>query len=322
MTEERQFSDYLVTFGDDLHRLRQVMRANLSSDVSLISEMENDYLIGGKRVRAIVALLSARLCGLDEKTGDIIAAATEFIHTATLLHDDVVDDSNIRRHQPAARRVYGNAAAVLAGDFLYSRASQLFAQLNNTALLQCVATATNRLAEGEILQLLNRGKPNMDEDAYFAIIRRKTASLFEIAAAAAAHLTGRDAAPLLQYGGELGVTFQLVDDCLDYASDADATGKKIGADFAEGKMTLPAILMLKKMDDANRDRLLQQWSDGRGDSFTDMLRLVRDTGALDDALARARARAQRAADALSNEPPSAARDTLINLALASWQRQA
>lgn len=315
------FSDYLRQFDGDLRRLRQLMHSHLGAEVTLIAEMEEEeYLTGGKRLRAIVALLAARLCGVPARDGDQVAMAIEFIHTATLLHDDVVDEAPIRRHLPAAARVYGNAAAVLAGDFLYSRASQMLAKLNNLTLLQRMADVTNKLAEGELLQLLNRGKPDMDEKIYYSIIKRKTANLFSVAAAAAAILSDTDDAPLAIYGDQLGLAFQLIDDCLDYEGEAAALGKKVGADFKEGKMTLPIIMMLSRLDDARRRQLMAGWQGGGQESFARTAALLHETGTLAEVRGLARQKAEAAAAALAPYADGEVKATLQALAQESVRR--
>ncbi len=317
------FSDYLVQFDGDLKRLHGLMHKHLSADVTLIAEMEEEqYLTGGKRLRAIVALLAGRLCAVPAAAADQTAIAIEFIHTATLLHDDVVDEAPMRRHLPAVARVYGNAAAILAGDFLYSRASQLLAQMNNLLLLQRVADATNKLAEGELLQLINRGKPDMEEKTYYSIIRRKTANLFSVAAAAAAIISERDDAPLSRYGEKLGIAFQLVDDCLDYEGEGATLGKKIGADFSEGKVTLPIILMLARVDAAKRTQLLQEWQQQEtADNFAQTIALLNETGALTAVREIAQQNVQEAIVALDCYPDSETKATLIALAKSSINRQ-
>lgn len=312
-------SDLLHRHEADLERLRAVMHSHLGADVDTIAEMETaDYLTGGKRLRAIVALLAARLCGIPQGAGDTIAVAIEFIHTATLLHDDVVDDAPMRRHHPAASRVYGNAAAVLAGDFLYSRASQLLAQLGNLPLLARIADATNQLAQGELIQLKHRGRPDMDETTYHTIIARKTANLFSAAAAAPALLAGADDSALSAYGNRLGTAFQLTDDCLDYEGEDAATGKKIGADFSEGKMTLPVIRMLRRLPAADQTALRRDWQNGA--AFPRIAALLRDTGALAETRRLAQDNTDAAAAALAAYADSPAKTTLSDLARATARR--
>lgn len=320
------FTDLLQTYAADLARLRDKMHAQLHSEVALIDDMQAArYFTGGKQLRALLALLAARLHGIGEEVASTTAIGIEFIHTATLLHDDVVDDAARRRHMPTARAAYGNEAAVLAGDFLYSRASQLFAQLGNVRLLQRVSDATNQLAQGELLQLIRRGQSTLSEEDYHNIIRKKTANLFEVAAASAALLSGADDAPLAAFGHELGVAFQLVDDCLDYdgGGDGDGSGKNIGADFKERKMTMPMILLLNRMPAGEQETLIEQWQGAAGD----------DAGFLQDTIAQMHAaevfpavrqmaarHAESAAAALAAYPSSPTREQLTALAAATPHR--
>ena len=315
------FAEYLKQFTGDLKRLRKVMHNNLDSDIRLIGTMqEADYLTGGKQLRAIVAVLAAQLCGVRQRLGDETAVAIEFIHTATLLHDDVVDEAPLRRHLPAAAKVYGNAAAVLAGDFLYSRASQMLARLDNIRLLQRVADATNKLAEGELLQLINRGKPDISQKTYYAIIERKTANLFSVAAEAAALLAGQNAQALSAYGYHLGIAFQLVDDCLDYEGADAALGKQPGADFNEGKMTLPVILMLTRIAAARRRSLISDWKNNAPIDFAEISAMLRSSDALADVRRLAQERTTQAAAALSAYPGCNSKSALEQLAQESVQR--
>ena len=308
----------------DVARVRERMRLRLGGP-PLVGEIGGAVLTGGKRLRAVVCVLSGRLCGLDPKVADEAAAGVELIHAATLLHDDVVDDAPTRRTRPTANRLHGSAAAVLVGDFLYSRASQIFAELGNLRMLSRVADATNRLAEGEVLQLLSRRAPDLDEEKYFAVIERKTANLFEVAAAGGAILSGmrsREAA-LSEYGLRLGRAFQMVDDCLDYEGEGAETGKEIGRDFAEGQITLPVIMALSRADERTRRRLLDGWSSGEEWAFGEALRLTRETGALADARRRAEVEAGLAAKALEKIPDNGrALRTLAKLAKLSAGRRA
>ena len=324
MSHKTPFTLQLEQLSGDILAVEKVMQENLESDVALIAKMRDDHLTGGKCVRATVALLSARLCGLDEKTGLTVAASIEFIHTATLLHDDVVDDATMRRHQLSAKYVYGNAAAVLAGDFLYSRASQMLANLGNAALLQRIADTTNKLAEGEILQLINRNKPSVDEAVYFSIVRRKTANLFATAACAPAILMAKsdDAAALAAYGAHLGIAFQLIDDCLDYVGNDDETGKIIGTDFSEGKVTLPIILMLERVSKTQKHALIAAWQAADDSVFEQMCSLIQQSGALEEVKKRATEEVNAAICALSAYSHSPTGQQMIALAHHSVTRQA
>ena len=299
------FAAELAARDGEVARVRERMRARLGGP-ALVGEIGGGVLEGGKRLRAVVCLLSGRLCGLASDAAETAAAGVELIHAATLLHDDVVDDAPTRRARPTANRVHGSAAAVLVGDFLYSRASQIFAELGSLRMLSRVADATNRLAEGEVLQLLARREPVLDEEKYFAVIERKTANLFEVAAASGAILSGmteREGA-LSEYGLRLGRAFQMVDDCLDYEGEGAETGKEIGRDFAEGQITLPVILALSRADAKTREHLLSGWREGDAGAFSEALRLTRETGALSAVRARAASESDLAAQALqkiSNE---------------------
>ena len=293
------FASELEKHEPDAARVRLRMRARLGGP-ALVGEIGGAALEGGKRLRAVVCVLSGRLCGADPAVMDEAAAGVELIHAATLLHDDVVDDAPTRRTRPTANRLHGSAAAVLVGDFLYSRASQIFAELGNLRMLARIADATNRLAEGEVLQLLARRHPELDEEKYFAVIERKTANLFEAASAGGAILSGRDGWEngLAEYGRRLGRAFQIVDDCLDYEGEGAETGKEIGRDFAEGQMTLPALLALSRAGVGARERLLRGWRSGDADSFGEALRLARETGALAESRGRAESEAALAAQSL------------------------
>ncbi|MGI9305879.1 MAG: polyprenyl synthetase family protein [Gammaproteobacteria bacterium] len=313
-------AEELSRYDKDLRRIARTAGRLARSDVPLASAICRRQMAGGKRLRAVVALLCGRLCGLPDALNDKIAIGVEIIHTATLLHDDVVDDAPMRRRQSTANRMHGNAAAVLAGDFLYSRASQIFADIGSLPLLSRIAQATNGLAEGEILQLQQSGKWT-GEAAYFEIIGRKTANLFELAAEAPALARGDSrASALAGYGRHLGTAFQLVDDCLDYSGDAAETGKKIGADFGEGKMTLPAILALAKSGAAARRRMLAGWRQNDAAAFADTLRLVQETGALAETRRRAAEYARRAEESLRPAFGAKSRAALAALVRASANR--
>ena len=310
----------LALYKKDLRRIAETAKSLVHSDTPLAAKIGMRQMGGGKHLRAAVALICGRMCGLPDTTNDKVAAAIEIIHTATLLHDDVVDDAPMRRRQSTANRVFGNAAAVLVGDFLYARASQILAEVGSLPLLAWIAKATNSLAEGEVMQLEHSGL-EIGESVYFEIIGRKTANLFEAAAAAGALVGGRESSlrAFADYGRQLGIAFQLVDDCLDYSGSCADTGKKIGADFAEGKMTLPVILALKNTNAAARKRLLSGWQNDNAASFAETLRLVQDTGALDETRRRA-ADCARLAEAALSPFAEDARRPLVALARASVNR--
>jgi octaprenyl-diphosphate synthase len=235
--------------ADDMQAVDRVIRARLHSDVALVRQV-SEYIIssGGKRLRPVLVLLSAGCFGYQGKAHHELAAVVEFIHTATLLHDDVVDESELRRGKQTANALFGNAASVLVGDFLYSRAFQMMVSVDNMRVMQILSDATNVIAEGEVLQLLNCHDPDIDQDSYLRVIRYKTAKLFEAGAQLGAVIC--QASPeqergLADYGMHLGTAFQLIDDVLDYSGDFLETGKNIGDDLAEGKPTLPLLHAMK-----------------------------------------------------------------------------
>ena len=243
----------------DMAAVDALIRRRLASDVVLINQV-SEYIIGsgGKRLRPMLLLLASRALGHMGENAQQLAAVIEFIHTSTLLHDDVVDESDMRRGRKTANEVWGNATSVLVGDFLYSRSFQLMVELEDMRVQQILADTTNQIAEGEVLQLLHVRNPDTDEPAYLRVIERKTAILFAAATRLGALLAGADdatQAAMHEYGLNLGYAFQIADDVLDYASDADTLGKNLGDDLAEGKMTLPLIHAMQHADAETRDRL-------------------------------------------------------------------
>jgi octaprenyl-diphosphate synthase len=303
---------------EDLRLLDQTIRDRLSSDVVLVNQVAN-YIIagGGKRLRPLLVMLGARACGYEGHRHVEAAAIVEFIHTATLLHDDVVDSSELRRGKDTANSVFGNEASVLVGDFLYSRAFQMITRVGRVRVLETLADATNVIAEGEVLQLMNCGDPDTTEARYLDVIRRKTAMLFEAGTRIAAILADQpkeieDA--LAEYGQRLGVAFQLVDDVLDYRGSTDEMGKNMGDDLAEGKPTLPLIYTLHNGDDGIR-RVIRHAIEHAGDG-ADVERITAAVGAsggLDYAHDLARTEAAAATAALSALPHSPYRDALASL---------
>ncbi|NBN92272.1 MAG: octaprenyl diphosphate synthase, partial [Betaproteobacteria bacterium] len=244
----------------------RVIRERLHSEVALVSQVA-DYIIsaGGKRLRPALVVLSSRAHGIQDARVHELAAIIEFIHTATLLHDDVVDESALRRGRDTANAAFGNAPAVLVGDFLYSRAFQMMVGIGSMRVMEVLADATNIIAEGEVLQLMNCNDPDIDEAAYLRVIRYKTAKLFEASTRLGAVLGGADAlheAAMAEYGMRLGTAYQLVDDILDYSGDSGSTGKNVGDDLAEGKPTLPLIHVLKHGDAEERALVRRAIEDG------------------------------------------------------------
>lgn len=282
---------------DDMGAVDALIRRRLASDVVLINQVA-EYIVGagGKRLRPMLLLLAAGALGHRGPQAHQLAAVIEFIHTATLLHDDVVDESDLRRGRKTANAVWGNAASVLVGDFLYSRSFQLMVELERLEVMQILADTTNRIAEGEVLQLLHVRNPDTDEPAYLRVIERKTAVLFAAATRLGALLAGADAGlqqRLHDYGMALGYAFQIADDVLDYASDAQILGKNLGDDLAEGKATLPLIHAIAHSDEGARAVLRAAVEHGDSDAMPQVLAAIHATGGL----AYSRKRAQDYADA-------------------------
>ena len=304
--------------GADMAAVDRVLRTSLASDVALIRQVA-EYIIagGGKRLRPAVLLLAASACGYRGEAHHTLAAVIEMIHTATLLHDDVVDESSLRRGHATANAEFGNAAAVLVGDFLYSRAFQLMVGVDRMRVLAIMADATNVIAEGEVLQLMHAGDAALTETAYFEVIRRKTAKLFEAAGRLGAVLGAAGDAPeesLAAYGLHLGTAFQIMDDVLDYSGDAAAIGKNLGDDLAEGKMTLPLIRALE-VGNAKDAALIRHAIGGGGlTDFRPVVDTLERTGALAYARERAIGASRAAAASLAVLPPSAAAASLLQLA--------
>ena len=312
--------------ADDMHAVDQVIRRCLHSDVVLIRQVA-EYIIGagGKRLRPALVLLSARALGCTGEQVHTQAAMIEFIHTATLLHDDVVDESDKRRGRDTANAMFGNAASVLVGDFLYTRAFQMMVHTHSLRVLEIMAEATNIIAEGEVMQLLNIGNTDLTETEYLQVIQYKTAKLFEAAGRVGALLAGatpEQEAALAGYGMHLGTAFQIIDDVLDYSGDAATIGKSLGDDLAEGKTTLPLIYVMQhgSPDQAAVVRGALQAADR--ERFDAVLSAVQSTSALDYAHGQAVAAAQRAVAALAGLPDSEARQALTELALLSVERDA
>ncbi len=298
--------------------VNQYIINHLGSTVPLVEKIGH-YIVesGGKRLRPLLVLLSANACGYQGKHHVPLAAIIEFIHTATLLHDDVVDNSELRRGKDTANARWGNAPSVLVGDFLYSRAFQIMVEIGSMDIMHVISSATNVIAEGEVLQLLNCKNPDTTEEAYMQVILGKTATLFEAATEAGAILAG--AAPaereaLRLYGRHLGLAFQLVDDLMDYLSTAQEMGKNVGDDLAEGKPTLPLIQAMKAGTDDERRLIRQCIRNGGLDDLEPVLNIVHRTGAIDYTRAAAQRAASNACAALETLPASSFRDTLLQLA--------
>ena len=308
----------------DMRRVDALIRQRLSSDVVLINQIA-DHIIasGGKRLRPMLHVLAAGAAGYRGDQHTKLAAIIEFIHTSTLLHDDVVDESDLRRGRKTANALWGNAASVLVGDFLYSRSFQLMVELDDMRIMRILADTTNTIAEGEVLQLLNIGNADVNEAAYLAVIERKTAVLFAAATELGGILGGlpeNQIAALREYGMQLGYAFQIADDLLDYVSDADTLGKNIGDDLAEGKPTLPVIYALEKSSPEQAQSLRHAIEQGGLDSLDRIIAAIRDSGALERTHERAVFHSDAACAALQVLPDSAHRDALLTLAAYAVER--
>ena len=300
-----------------------VIRSRLNSDVVLIRTV-GEYIIGagGKRMRPVLLLLIAQALGYKGKHHHLMAAAVEFIHTATLLHDDVVDESDLRRGRGTANAVFGNAASVLVGDYLYSRAFEMMVDVDSMRMMQIMSGATTVIAEGEVLQLLNIHDPDVTKARYLEVVRFKTAKLFEAAAEAGAVLAGGSIAQqeaAAAYGRHIGTAFQLVDDVLDYNGDVGALGKNVGDDLREGKPTLPLIWVLEVGTPEQKQLVREAIEKGEAD-FDAVARAIQETGALEHASQCAVAEAALARQAIEILPDSPARQALIDFCAFAIER--
>jgi octaprenyl-diphosphate synthase len=312
--------DSLLTLvADDLQAVNRLIIERMQSPVALIPELAGHVIAaGGKRLRPMLTLASARLCGHDQHRHIALAACVEFIHTATLLHDDVVDDSTLRRGHASANTVWGNKASVLVGDFLFSRAFELMVEDGSIEVLAILSRASSIIAEGEVMQLMTTSDTTTTEQQYLAVVRAKTAQLFAAACRIGAVVADRpqdEALALERYGQNLGIAFQIVDDILDYSAEQARLGKTVGDDFREGKMTLPVVLALARANDGDRvfwrrtlEELVQQ-----PDDLDQAIDLLSRRGALADATARARHYAATAADALAPFPDGAEKSALLEV---------
>ena len=303
--------------GADMKAVDAVIRERLHSDVVLVRQVA-EYIIqsGGKRLRPALVLLSAGALGYRGSHHHELAAVVEFIHTATLLHDDVVDESDLRRGRQTANAMFGNAASVLVGDFLYSRAFQMMVEIDDMRIMRVLSDATNVIAEGEVLQLMNCHDADLDEARYLKVIRYKTAKLFEAAAQLGAIVGGGSPEierNMADYGMHLGTAFQLIDDVLDYSGAEVETGKHLGDDLAEGKPTLPLIYAMKNGTAEQAACVRHAIESGGRDDFPNVLAAIRATGALEHATRQAAAEAERASIALAALPASQYKDSLLEL---------
>lgn len=314
-----------LTFDDvrelgrlDMEAVDDLIRRSLQSDVLLVSQVA-EYIVtsGGKRLRPLIVLLASRALGYTGPLHINAAAIIEFIHTATLLHDDVVDHSERRRGRDTANTVFGNQASVLVGDFLYSRAFQMMVDVGSMRVMQVLADATNTIAAGEVMQLMNVQDPDVTEDNYRTVIYRKTARLFEAGAQIAAVLAGEDKVledAMISYGRNLGTAFQLIDDALDYDASAEELGKNLGDDLAEGKPTLPLIHAMRRGSDAERQMIRDAIQTGDLSLLDDIRSVIESTGALEYTADKARQAADASIGALSELADSEWKDALVTIA--------
>jgi octaprenyl-diphosphate synthase len=317
-------AEVLAALTAEMQQVDTVIARRLSSDVALINQISG-YIVhaGGKRMRPKLVLLFANALGYDKPERFELAAVVEFIHTATLLHDDVVDESSLRRGKPTANALFGNAASVLVGDFLYSRAFQMMVGVNRMRVLEVLAEATNVIAEGEVLQLINMHDPDISVESYLRVIRYKTAKLFEASARLGAVLAnaGADVEDACAgYGRALGTAFQLIDDVLDYEGDAHALGKNIGDDLREGKATLPLLIAMERSSAEQRALLRHAIEHGEQEKLAEIVDIVRSTGALEATREAARAEANLARDCLKQLPLNKWRESLLEFAAQSVER--
>jgi octaprenyl-diphosphate synthase len=314
--------------SQDMQQVNQTIQTNLKSDVALINQL-GGYIVqaGGKRLRPVALLLAAKAANPEQTAINsdqtLLAAIIEFIHTATLLHDDVVDESEMRRGRDTANAVFGNAASVLVGDYLYSRAFQMMVEVGSMRVMEILSRTTNQIAEGEVMQLINCGVADTTEQQYMDTIQSKTAILFEAATQLGAVITNQ-ASPvenaMAKYGLHLGTAFQLVDDILDYAADAQAMGKNVGDDLAEGKPTLPLINAIERSEGEDKALLENAITNASKDNLEAVLRIIEKTGSLAYTARVAREQAKIAQDALTVLPESVYKDALMALAEFSVER--
>ena len=307
-----------------MRQVDAVIRTRLSSQVALIDQIAS-YIVtaGGKRIRPRLVLLFSEALGFRGPEQFDLAAVVEFIHTATLLHDDVVDESSMRRGRATANATFGNAASVLVGDFLYSRAFQMMVGINRIRVLDVLADATNVIAEGEVLQLMNMHDPDITVEAYLKVIRFKTAKLFEASARLGAVLAEAPT-PVEEscaaFGRALGTAFQLVDDLLDYEGNSHQLGKNVGDDLREGKPTMPLLIAMERGSDSERRTIRHAIEHGEVERLGEIIAIVKATGALDATREAAVREANKASDCLLNLPESGAREALVELCVQSVHR--
>jgi len=320
VTKSNSFTlEDLKTLTDaDMLRVNRVISDNLASEVVLINQLSQHIILsGGKRLRPLLVILTAKACQYQGEEDALLSAVVEFIHTATLLHDDVVDDSDMRRGKQTASTIWGNEAAVLVGDYLYSRAFQMMVRAQSMTIMDLLANTTNTIAQGEVLQLLNVRNQDTSEAKYHEVIYAKTACLFEAASRIGALLGGvstEQELALQKYGKHLGVAFQLIDDALDYSAKSDTLGKNVGDDLAEGKPTLPLIRAME-MGNAEQKALIREAIEtGKAERFDEINRAIVETGALQYTIDQAESEADTAKQAIDSLEDSDYKQALIFLA--------
>jgi len=322
---EQQFQEIKSIIKHDSKDVDSLIHKNLHSDVSLISKV-SEYIInsGGKRIRPLIVLLVARALDYTKDKHIASAAIIEFIHTATLLHDDVVDNSKRRRGQDTANIIFGNQASVLIGDFLYSRAFQMMVELNDMEIMEVLANATNTIATGEVMQLINIHDPEVTEENYFQVIYRKTSCLFEAGCHVAAILAASDEnerRSLIDYGKNLGMAFQIIDDTLDFGAPENKLGKNLGDDLAEGKPTLPIIYAIDNSPAKEKELLESAIREGDLTKLKKIQNIIRSTGAIEYATSRAIEYSDKAIASISHLPSSKYKEALISIANFSVDRE-
>ena len=307
----------ILTDGDML-RVNQVITDNLASEVVLINQLSHHIILsGGKRLRPMLVILAAKACQYQGEEDALLSAVVEFIHTATLLHDDVVDDSDMRRGKQTASTIWGNEAAVLVGDYLYSRAFQMMVRAQSMTIMDLLANTTNTIAQGEVLQLLNVRNPDTSEAKYHEVIYAKTACLFEAASRIGALLGGvstEQELALQKYGKHLGVAFQLIDDALDYSAKSATLGKNVGDDLAEGKPTLPLIRAMEMGNTEQKALIREAIETGKAERFDEINRAIVETGALQYTIDQAESESDTAKQAIDSLEDSDYKQALIFLA--------
>ncbi|MDX1453686.1 MAG: polyprenyl synthetase family protein [Oleiphilaceae bacterium] len=319
-------TELLQPIQEDMQGVDRIIRGRLKSDVVLINQLAQHIIAGGgKRLRPAVTLLCAKACGIENDQHQLLAAIIDLLHTATLLHDDVVDGSDLRRGRDTANALWGNEASVLTGDFLYSRSFQLMIELDSMHCMSELANTSNVIAEGEVMQLMNCNNPDLSEKEYYEVIRRKTAALFAVGTGLGAYVAGTDDAQQRaceQYGLHLGLAFQIIDDALDYSASADELGKNIGDDLAEGKATLPLIHVMQTGSSAQKTLVSNAIREGDIGKLDQIQAAIESTDAIAYTSARADDEANAAIAALELLPDSPYKQSLSGLAKFSVARRA